>query len=321
MQTPDQEILAIKRQLGYQTYGKPPRQWLNTGSKRLNRVLGAEELGLCYGKSITLGGLHSTAKTLLALFLMGLSQADGAIAALVDMEHSHDPDFAELQGCDASKIRLFQPELIKPKNIGKKNVLKHTKVPKVHVEAAEETFDVVERWMIEQRVKRPDTCKLITVVDSTTAIESEEEVLAGFANQNMRTKMQAPFTNRLTKKFNKVSFNTNCIMIYISQLRINPMMLHGNPEYIPGGKGILYYPSIIAKVKRAPKGGILYTPDGTPYGIASLIVNMKNKVGHGSVEGAHCGFKAAFNEFDWRFVQSSALRREMERQHLKRNEE
>jgi RecA/RadA recombinase len=134
----------------------------------------------------------------------------------------------------------------------------------------------------------------------------------------MRTKMQAPFLNLLTKRWNKIGYNTNGIVIYISQLRVNPKMMFGNPHYIPGGKGIVYYTSIIATVDKAPRGGRLLNAEGEAVGI---VKNIKNKVGHGSVEGARCGFKASFTEFDWRFTTAQRVIKEMERQAQRKSDD
>lgn len=313
--TPREQALYLDRTLGYEVLAPPPKLWLTTGSKRFNKVLGSEELGIAYGKTYTLAGQPSSGKSLIMTLLMGLAQADGAIAGLVDVEDSFDAEWAATQGCDpgtiyddgtCENIAVFRPRL---GIFGKKK--KDNVKPQLRMQAAEELFDLAERWMIMQR-QLNDSCKIYLGVDSTTAVEPIEELEAGLAGQNMRTKMLAPFLNRMTKRWNKVAANTNAIILYIAQLRTNPGQLFGNPEYIPGGAGVLYYPSSINKVRRARKGGLLYGPDNVPIGVASVIVNVKNKVGGGSVEGARCGFKAQFNEMNWKFMPASKLQKEMQ---------
>lgn len=150
-------------------------------------------------------------------------------------------------------------------------------------------------------------CKLCVLVDSTTAIIPEEEMVAGFDKSTMRSNLSLPvFLNRLTKHWNQLALNTNAIVIYVSQLRINPAQLYGNPERIPGGNGVLFYPSIVNKVKRV-KGGLILDAGGAPVGLQSVITNMKNKMGGNSTEGLKCGFQAMFHEPKWKFMSSKDL--------------
>lgn len=307
--SPREQTLFLKKSLGYEVFDPPSRAWLDTGSRKFNRTLGSAELGIAYGKTYTLAGKPSSGKSLLAALIAGLAQKDKAKIGWVDVENSADGKWFKVQGLNPGRmyadgtmenIALFRPELGvfgKRKKAG----------AEIRLQAAEELFDLAERWMIMQRQYNRDNCKLCMVVDSTTAIEPMDELQAGLSGQNMRTKMLAPFLNLLTKRWNKVAFNTNAIIIYICQLRNNPMQMFGNPEYIPGGAGVLYYPSSINKVKRARKGGLLYDAAGQPIGIASVITNIKNKVGGGSIEGAKVGFQAALNEYDWRFMGAKAL--------------
>jgi RecA/RadA recombinase len=163
----------------------------------------------------------------------------------------------------------------------------------VRLQTAEELFTAGERWMLLQRTFNPN-CKIAMIVDSTTAAIPEEEMLGGFTNQNMRTRVSpAVFLNQLTKRWNQIALNCNAIVIYIAQLRINPNQMYGNPERIPGGNGILFYPSIVNKVKRV--------------GLQSIITNYKNKVGGGSIEGLKCGFQAHFQESRWKFLSAAKL--------------
>src|ERR1700693_4430743 len=95
---PVDQVEFLEKQLGFVTFSRPPRFWLKTGSKRLNRVLGSEKLGIPYGKEITLAGKQSSGKTMLALRLAGLAQKDGAKVGWIDVENSFDPEWAKKQG-------------------------------------------------------------------------------------------------------------------------------------------------------------------------------------------------------------------------------
>lgn len=302
-----EQVELIQKRLGYQTFERPPKVWLDTGSQMFNSVVGSKEKGIAYGKILTFAGMPSSGKTLLAAFIAGLAQGDGAQIGWVDVENSFDPTWVKIHGLDPGqsigagfeKVALFQPEL---GIFGKKK-----KNEVMRLQAAEELFASAEAWMVLQRELDPK-CKLCVVVDSTTSVEPAEELEAGLTGQNMRTKMLAPFLNLLSKRWKTVAFHTNAIVIFIAQLRKNPGQLFGNPEYIPGGNGVLFYPSVICKVRRT-KGGLI-VKNGRPIGVKSTITNVKNKAGEGSVEGLRCGFKAAFHDFDWRFMSAEKLENE-----------
>jgi RecA/RadA recombinase len=304
-----QQIALIKRELGYQTFERPPRYWLDTGSPRLNSVVGSRELGAAYGKMIVLAGDYSSGKTLLGTKLLGLAQADGAECGHVDIENSADPAFAlkmggldfgrELRDGTYEKVALFRPEVgvFGPKK--KKGITEQ-----VRLQAAEELFTVVERWMMLHRRLEPKG-KLALLVDSTTAIVPEEEMTAGIADQNMRTRLSLPvFLNMLTKRWQHVALNTNTLIILISQIRINPTAMWGNPERIPGGKGLVFYPAVVAQLRRSNKGGTILDDDQNVIGIRSTIKNLKNKTGGQSVEGRRIGFKAFFDKNRWKFLKA-----------------
>ena len=315
--SPGEQVEWIKKSMGVKTFIKPRRCWLDTKSKFLNRTLGSEELGIAYGKSITFAGPFSSGKSLLGYLLCGMAQEDGAQIGIVDIENSLDHQHVKhtcglncgkpLPNGGYSKIALFQPEI----GVFGGKQKKGMPSPKaVRLQTAEELFKQTEHWMIMQRRLRPEG-KVCVMVDSTTAIEPEEELLHELDEQNMRTGLSLPkFLNRLTKRWTQVALNCNAIIIYIAQLRINPQQMFGNPEVIPGGNGILFYPSSINKVRRMKKG--LMIQSGTPVGLMSVITNMKNKMGGGSVEGLKCGFKAKFQEYDWKFMSVKKLESELD---------
>src|ERR1035437_10921350 len=96
--TTDAEMKEIQRKLGFLTFDAQPREWFDTGSRMLNAVLGSQEKGIAYGKMIEVFGPESNGKTLLALLLAGLAQADDAKVAWVDFENSLDKPWAASQG-------------------------------------------------------------------------------------------------------------------------------------------------------------------------------------------------------------------------------
>lgn len=307
-----EQVAFIKKELGYTTLEKPPRFWLKTKSRRLNGTMGSRKKGIPYGKCIVLAGDYSSGKTMVGTYLCGEGQRDGADIGYVDVENSSDARWAKkMGGLDFGKeiapgvwekVALFQPEVGVFGRTKKQNNLL------TRLQTAEELLTMAERWMLLQRQLKPQG-KRILLVDSTTAIVPEEEMLAGMDKANMRTQLSLPIIlNRLTKRWNQVALNTNTLIIYISQIRIDPMAMFGNPERIPGGKGLLFYPSIICQLRRANKGGNVKSPEGNVIGLRSVIKNLKNKAGSGSTEGKSCGFKAMFHKNSWQFMSAKDLK-------------
>ena len=327
-----ERIELIEKELGYLTFSRPPKFWLKTGSKRLNRVLGSEELGIPYGKEITLAGMQSSGKTLLCLRLAGLAQKDGAEIGWIDVENSFDPDWALKQGLDAGEpvyddegklkgytnISLFNTKFGSFKKKEKKVPVFGKKPPKERdpekeeeklrlserQQSAEELLTLVEKWMLLQRKLDPDG-KIFLGLDSTTALQPEEEIEAGYTDQNMRTRMSlAPLLNTLSKRMIPIALNTNALVVFICQLRTKPnATMFENPEYVPGGNGILFYPSCVTWMKRVRN---VYD-GGKNIGLESVIDNRKNKMGYGSVEREKVGVSMKFQSSDWQFVESDEL--------------
>lgn len=307
-----QQIQLIKDSLGWTTYKQPPRYWLDTGSRRLNGAIGSPELGAAYGKMVLLCGDYSSGKTMLGAKIVGLAQADDAQCGYVDVENSHDPDFAlKMGGLDFGreiapglyeKVALFRPE------VGVFGKTKKQVKLETRLQTAEELFTLAERWMLLQRSINPQG-KIAMLVDSTTAIVPEEEMVAGIDKQNMRTRLSLPiFLNMLLKRWQQVALNTNALVVLVSQIRIDPTAMFGNPERIPGGKGLLFYPAVIAQLRRANKGGTIVDANGDVIGLRSTIKNLKNKTGGKSVEGRRCGMKAYFGKNRWKFVSAKDIK-------------
>lgn len=296
--SPDQELDIIRRKLGYLTLDQSVKYWLDTGSPKLNSVLGSPTKGLAYGKMIELSGLESNGKTLLMLLIASLAQDDGAVIGWMDLENSFDAKWAVAQGLDPKAIYLFQPR------IGNFNGEK-----KARLQTAEELCMEVEAWLAHMHKKNPGG-KIFLGLDSVTAFLVEDEAVAGLADANMRTKMAlASFLGRLLRRWVSLAVNYNVMMVFINQIRISPMAF-GNPEYTTGGKALRFYCSIRAQVRRVKNGKLLQK--GQMVGLRGKISNIKNKAGEGSVEGMDCGFKAMFLKHDWKFVTVKDIKEQAE---------
>jgi len=308
-----------KEQRGYVTYARPPKYWLDTKYAYLNRVLGSEKYGLAYGKIILLAGFPTSGKTTLAAWLTGLAQEDGADGGWVDGENSFSREHFRNQGMHVghrvweqlhdkkkhllgyTNIAVFWPEYGEFKGLKTPNFIKE------NPETAELLFDRVEDWMKLQRKLKPNG-KRILVVDSVNSFSSEEELLAGFFNQNARTRVSnAVLLNLMSKRWQTLALHTNTLVILIAQIRTNPMQRFGSPHYVSGGSGIQYYPSIVAWMNRA-KGGTLMKGK-EQVGVQGKITNYKNKAGGGSVERKKCGYKIFWHgKHPWDFFSASELK-------------
>lgn len=294
----------IKQALGYHSMVKPPEHWLDTESPYLNKVWGSKELGIPYGKEIVVAGPMSSGKSAAAAMIAGLGQADGADVAWVDGENSYDERHVAKQGLDPDKVALFVSEYGEFKYKKKKG----RRIVTDEVEAAEDLFDRVETWMKLRRRLNPKG-KLIVVVDSTTSFMPEEELMAGIKDQNMRTKVSAAvFLNYITKRWVNLALHTNTLIIFIAQLRTNMAQMFGEKDYIPGGKGLGYYTSVIVWMRRISKGEI--KKNGKQVGVYGIMSNKKNKAGGGSIERKKCGYKAYFFKNAWKFMSSEQLKKE-----------
>lgn len=319
-----EQIEYIKSAMGYKVLAKPPKYWLDTGSRYLNKVFGSKRLGMAYGKIYLLAGKPSSGKSALAAKLAALAQADGASVGWGDPENSFDPKHVAHQGLDAGdevrnragdllgyeKVALFKVEYgtfsrkVKDKSKTKKVIFED------RPETAEELCTRIEAWMKIRR-KIDLEGKVCVVIDSITTLSPEEELVAGLTDQNMRTRSSpAVFLNLLSKRWIALAENTNAIIILIAQLRTNPKTLYGNPDYVPGGNGILYNPSSVVWMRRVKGGEILR--HGRQVGTKGVLTNHKNKVGGGSIERKKSGYKALFYKDAWEFMDPKEVEKDKE---------
>jgi recombination protein RecA len=294
--SPADECLAIQKKLGYLTLDPVTPLWLDTGSKRLNAVLGSRELGIAYGKLYELSGPESNGKTLLALLLAGLAQQDGAVVGWAAFEGYLDTKWAEAQGLDATQIYQFEPKI---GTFGK------DKTPRL--QTAEEVCTEIEMWMAKMHARGEK--KIFLCVDSVTAMLVEEESEGGLTEQNMRTNVGlSRFLSKMLRRWVALSQTHGAMIFFINQLRTNIGIHYGNPETTTGGRALRFYASIRAQIRRIKGGKILQA--GKMVGLKGIIKNYKNKAGGGSMEGEECGFKAFFMKQNWRFVSADKMRKD-----------
>lgn len=274
----EKEIQKIREKLGHYTVEKQPRYWLRTEDPLLEEVFGKPGQGIAYGKLYEIFGKESGGKTAIALHLAALAQKDGAEVVWGDFECCWDDDWSTIRGLDPSRVAVFRPEIISDKK-GKESRLM----------SAEETFAEAEMWVRQKMVKNPKV-KIFFGIDSTPAIMPAEEEEKGTEGHGMA--MQARFMTRLLKRWVPIAWTHNVMMVTINQIRLNPGVRFGSPEYTPGGTALKFYCSVRVKVKRARGGGWI-TARGKKIGIKGILTNIKNKAG--GQEGDIVGYKMYFD--------------------------
>jgi len=265
------EVELIRKRLGREDIGAQPAYWLDTGEPRLHRVLGHREKGIPYGRVIEVGGEYSAGKSVLGLDLIAWAQRDKAKTALLDFEKSFDPAWAETRGVNIDKLPVFSYYVRGRDKSGRRSLI-----------TAEGLCDEIEEWIMIQTAKR-----MLVVVDSVAAMMTSEEKNKESDDQNMRTKLSvAMMMSTLSRRWMAVAASTNTTFLFINQIRTKPGVMFGNPEYMPGGKGLKFAASIRAQMRRL--GGTI-TKDGETVGIRGTLTNIKNKTG--GVEGDSVGYR------------------------------
>ena len=103
---------GVKKLLGLSTFEPTIRHWLETGNWYLNRALGALKYGLAFGKVFEFAGEEHGGKTLLALIIAGMAQAQGAAVGYMDLEESRDEAWATKMGLDYSQVVKLYPKMV-----------------------------------------------------------------------------------------------------------------------------------------------------------------------------------------------------------------
>lgn len=309
--SPRDEINAIRKKLRHLTFESVVKAWLDTGNRRLNAVMGSEELGLAFGKMVELFGPESQGKTMIALLLAALAQANGAKVAWVDLENSFDDDWVKAQGLDPELVYLFQPQLGYfgggSDDDDDEDAKKKKRKKRPRLQTAEELFEEVEEWMAATHQAAPDG-RLLVVVDSIAAALVDVEAQGGITDQNMFTNTAlSRFLSKLLRRWVALASSYNAMMIFINQVRTSPNQRFGNPENTPGGRALKFYCSVRVRVRRGKHQGRLLQGRKV-IGLSGILTNVKNKAGGKSLEGATAGFETRFGKQSWRFPSIQELK-------------
>jgi len=188
---------------------------ISTGSLSLDLALGIG--GVPRGRIIEIYGPESSGKTTLALHVVAAAQKAGGEAAYVDAEHALEPAYARALGVDIDSLLIAQPD------------------------TGEQALEITEVLVRSGAVD-------VVVIDSVAALTPRGEIEGsmGESSVGVIARLMSQALRKLAASISK----TNCVVIFINQLREKIGVMYGNPETTPGGRALKYFSSVRLDVRR-----------------------------------------------------------------------
>jgi len=212
---------------------------ISTGSLMLDAALGIG--GLPRGRIVEIYGPESSGKTTLALHVVAEAQKKGGEAAFIDVEHALDPVYAKALGVDIDSLLVSQPD------------------------TGEQALEIAEALIRSGAID-------VVVIDSVAALVPRQEIEGDMGEAHVG--LQARLMSQAMRKLAGAVSKSNCIAIFINQLRQKVGVVYGSPEVTAGGNALKYYASVRLDVRRVEtlKSG------GESIGSHTKVKVVKNKV-------------------------------------------
>ncbi len=210
-----------------------------TGSLSLDIALG--QGGLPKGRIVEIYGPESSGKTTVALHAVAEVQKRGGIAGFIDAEHALDPVYAKNIGVDIDNLYISQPD------------------------NGEQALEITETMVRSGAVD-------IVIVDSVAALVPKAEIDGDMGDSHVG--LQARLMSQALRKLTAVISKSNCIVIFINQLREKVGVMFGNPETTTGGRALKFYSSVRLDVRRIEA----LKQQGEVIGNRTRIKVVKNKI-------------------------------------------
>jgi recombination protein RecA len=212
---------------------------VSTGSLGLDIALGIG--GLPRGRVIEIYGPESSGKTTLALHVVAEAQKKGGIAAYIDAEHALDPIYARKLGVDIDEMLISQPD------------------------TGEQALEITDTLVRSGGVD-------IVVIDSVAALTPKAELEGEMGDQlpGLQARLMSQALRKLTGSISK----SNCLVIFINQIRMKIGVMFGNPETTTGGNALKFYASVRLDIRRI---GAIKDKDEV-VGNQTRVKVVKNKV-------------------------------------------
>ena len=214
-------------------------QTVPTGSLSLDIALGLG--GVPRGRIIEVYGPESSGKTTVALHMVAEVQKRGGIAGFIDAEHALDPVYAKNIGVDIDELYISQPD------------------------NGEQALEITETMVRSGAID-------IIIVDSVAALVPKAEIEGDMGDSHMG--LQARLMSQALRKLTGVVAKSNCIVIFINQLREKLGVMFGNPETTTGGRALKFYASVRMDVRRTEA----IKQAGEVIGNRTRIKVVKNKI-------------------------------------------
>ncbi len=189
--------------------------YIPTGSLALDVALGIG--GLPKGRIVEIYGPESSGKTTLALHVVAEAQKRGGEVAFVDAEHALDPTYARALGVKVEDMLISQPD------------------------TGEQALEITEALVRSGAID-------VIVVDSVAALVPRAEIEGEMGDSYVG--LQARLMSQALRKLTGAIGKTNCIVIFINQLREKVGVMYGNPEVTTGGRALKFYSSVRIEVRR-----------------------------------------------------------------------
>ena len=190
-------------------------QAVSTGSLSLDMALGIG--GVPKGRIVEIFGPESSGKTTVALHIIAEVQKAGGEAAFIDAEHALDPVYAKALGVDINNLLVSQPD------------------------CGEDALDITEALVRSGAID-------VVVVDSVAALVPRQEIEGDMGQATVG--VQARLMSQAMRKLSAVISKSNCVVIFINQLREKVGVMYGNPETTPGGRALKFYASVRIDVRK-----------------------------------------------------------------------
>ena len=210
-----------------------------TGSLALDAALGIG--GVPKGRIIEIYGPESSGKTTLALHILAEAQKKGGEVAFVDAEHALDPVYAAALGVDIDNMLVSQPD------------------------TGEQALEITDALVRSGAVDA-------VVVDSVAALVPKQEIEGEMGDTFVG--LQARLMSQALRKLAGTISKTNCVVIFINQLRMKIGVMYGNPETTTGGNALKFYSSVRLDVRRVES----IKEGGNVIGNKTRVKVVKNKV-------------------------------------------
>lgn len=211
-----------------------------SGSILLDEALGIG--GYPRGRIIEIFGPESSGKTTIALHAVAEAQKQGGIAAFIDAEHALDPQYAKALGVDIDELWVSQPD------------------------TGEQALEIAENLVRSGAID-------IIVIDSVAALTPQAEIAGEMGDSHMG--LQARLMSQALRKLTAIIGKSNCIIIFINQIRMKIGVMFGSPETTTGGNALKFYASVrldVRKVETLGKG------EEEAWGNKIKVKVVKNKV-------------------------------------------